>query len=170
MPQLLTVNLASSLPWTTSKNGGVQAASGEHWAFGRHALCSVVHRTHCQMAAQRACRVPCMTHSSGVQGKLMDRLAAMIRAHVASAQRAPLLTACVHGMCAFCMLSQTTKPGAASAPVAMQATTVCPAPARCASTTSRQPWLRMRRPWCGAGRRSRARAGASAACSSPQVG
>lgn len=30
VPQLLTVNLASSLPWTTSKNGGVQAALGEH--------------------------------------------------------------------------------------------------------------------------------------------
>ena len=29
VPQLLTVNLASSLPWVASKNGGFQAAPGE---------------------------------------------------------------------------------------------------------------------------------------------
>ncbi|PRW58740.1 DNA polymerase eta isoform B [Chlorella sorokiniana] len=30
VPQLLTVNLASSLPWTVSKNGSIQAAPGYH--------------------------------------------------------------------------------------------------------------------------------------------
>ena len=41
VPQLLTVNLASSLPWAVSKNGGVQAAPGE--LLGQRAvLCCAV--------------------------------------------------------------------------------------------------------------------------------